>query len=195
MDETSVCLFQGAGKGVIFVDKKRRRDSEPAQAVPSAKRRCCLTHVAFICDRTDLQPLLPQVVIANERTFTAAGLAALQASCPANVKLVRQKSAWNNSALCATIVGWLGEALRPYLGGLQPFLLLDAVGLHTTPAMMRAFNASRIWPILVPARTTWLLQPLDTDAFMRYKAHLRDAYQKARAASQTADLSIEQCVP
>ena len=195
MDETSVCLFQGAGKGVVFVDKKRRRDNEPVQAVPSAKRRCCVTHVAFICDRSDLQPLLPQVVIANEHTFTAAGLAALQASCPANVKLVRQKSAWNNSALCATIIGWLGEALAPHLEGLQPLLLLDAVGLHTTPVVMRAFLASGIWPILVPARTTWLLQPLDADAFMRYKAHLREGCQKARAAHGSADLLIEQFIP
>ena len=194
MDETSVCVFQGAGKGVIFVDKKRRRDSEPVQAVPSAKRRCCMTHVAFICDRSDLQPLLPQVVIANEHTFTATGLAALQASCPANVKLVRQKSAWNNSGLCATIIGWLGEALALHLDGLQPLLLFDAVGLHTTPAVMRAFHASGIWPILVPARTTWLLQPLDTDAFVRYKAHLRERYQKARVANQSADLTIEQFI-
>ena len=178
----------------MFVDKKRRRGLEPAQAVPSSKRKCCVTHVGLICDRSDLQPLLPQVVIANEHTFTAGGLA-LQASCPANVRLVRQKSAWNNASLCATIIGWLGEALRPHLNGLQPLLLLDAVRLHTAPDVLRACRASGIWPVLAPSKTTWLLQPLDTDAFLRYKTHLRKAYQEARVAHQRADLPIELCLP
>ena len=165
------------------------------QRVPAGKQRCCLTHVAFICDRSDLQQLLPQVIIGNERTFTAEGFAALQALCPANVILVRQKSAWNNGVLCGTIIKWLGDALRPHIDAVQPVLLLDAVRLHWAPAVLTACRASGVWPVLVPAKTTWLLQPLDTHAFQPYKAHLREAYQKARAAHQSADLPIEQFLP
>ena len=46
LDETSIKLFQGEGRGTILVDKSRPR---PRRRVPHAKRRCCLTHVAFIC--------------------------------------------------------------------------------------------------------------------------------------------------
>ena len=191
MDETSICLFQGDGKGTVFVDKKRRRE-EPVQMVPRFKRRCCLTHVAFICDRPDLQPLLPQIIIGNFATFHAADFAMLQSRCPPNVTLVRQKSAWNNDRLCAYIVRRLALALRAHINELQPVLLLDAVRLHTTTAVLAACNGARIWPVLVPARMTWLLQPLDTHAFQTYKAHLRARYQSARADLGAGDLSTSQ---
>ena len=42
---------------------------EPHESASRAKRRACLTHVAFIRDRPDIQPLLPQVLIGNETTF------------------------------------------------------------------------------------------------------------------------------
>ena len=191
IDETSVCLFQGDRKGTVFVDKKRRRD-EPVQNVSRGKRRCCLTHVAFICDKPDLQALLPQFIIGNEATFLVGALAGLQSACPTNVHLVRQKSAWNNEVLFASIVRRLGVALRAHSGRFQPVLLMDAVRLHTTGRVLAACSAAGIWPVVVPAKMTWLVQPLDTDAFFFYKAHLQEAYQNARAESATGELDIRQ---
>ena len=84
VDETSVCLFQGGGKGTVIAGKRKIRDRapdgasasvEPVQKVTRTTRRTCMTHVAFVCDRPDIQPLLPQVVIGNERTFPALLLA------------------------------------------------------------------------------------------------------------------------
>jgi len=191
LDETSVCLFQGDSKGNVFVNKKRLRD-EPVQTIPRWKKRCYLTHVAFACDRPDVQPLLPQVIIGNEATLQAADVAALQASCPSNVRLVRQKSAWNNEVLCARIVRWLGRALEPYAATLQPILLMDAARLHTTRRVLAACTRCRIWPVLVPAKMTWLMQPLDTHAFLRYKVSLKKNYERARAASPNRDLGAHE---
>ena len=195
LDETAICLFQGDGKGNVFMSKTC--PSAPVQDVPRRRRRCFLTHVALVCDRTDIQPLLPQVLIANEATFPAGLMPALRAACPANVFLVRQKSSWNNSDLCSQIMRWLGLALLPFRGTLQPVLLLDAVRIHTTPQVLRACVACQIWPLVVPAKTTWLMQPLDTHAFLAFKAHLRNSYQQARVAADVADLDIArflQCV-
>ena len=47
----------------------------------------------------------------------------------------------------------------------------------------------------MPARTTWLLQPLDTHAFRYFKDFLRKAYQKARVTAASSNLSIEQFLP
>lgn len=202
LDETSICLFQGAGKGAVFVQKRRPRGpgepappAEPVQNVPQAKRRCCLTHIALICDRHDLQPLLPQIIVGNERTLPAGAFAALQASCPANVRLVRQTSAWNNAELCGKVVQWLAEALGARLGELQPVLLLDACKLHFSHEVLQACATHGVWPILIPAKSTWLLQPLDTHAFLKYKAYLRGRYQQARIAHARGDLTIEQFLP
>ena len=190
LDETSVCLFQGGGKGTVFVQK--RRGGEPVQRVSRSKRRSCLTHVGLICDRPDLQPLLPQFVIGNFATFLQRDMDSLRGRCPSNVVLVRQKSAWNNDRLCAIIVRRLAIALRAHRADLQVVLFLDAVRLHTAPFVLRACNDVRIWPVLVPAKTTWLLQPLDTHAFQAFKAHLRERYQGSRAELAVGDLNIFQ---
>lgn len=190
MDETSVCLFQGDGKGTVFANK-RQPGGQPVQKVAKSKRRCCLTHVGLICDNPTIQAVLPQVIVGNFRTFLASQLAELQANCPGNVTLIRQKSAWNNSKLCAKIIRWLGKALAPYKGQWQPILLFDAARLHLSKKVFRACSAAGVWPVVVPAKTTWLLQPLDVDAFQQYKAHLKRAYQKARA-SAGGDLSVGQ---
>ena len=155
----------------------------PLSALRHYKRRCYMTHVGLICDRTDLQPLLPQVLVANEATLQAGTLAALKAACPPNVRLVRQQSSWNNGHLCALIVGLIMEALGVHAGLLQVVLILDAARLHFGPPMINACRRHGVWPLFVPAKLTWLLQPLDTHGFSLFKHTLRMAHRRARARS------------
>ena len=71
LDETSVALFQGGGKGTIMCRKRKNPPAaEPHETASRAERGLCLTHVAFICDRPDIQPSLPQVLVAS----TTAGV-------------------------------------------------------------------------------------------------------------------------
>ena len=198
LDETSICLFQGGGKGTV-VCRKRWLESnrEPAQQVASGRKRACLTHIAMVCDRPDVQPSLPQVIIGNEATFKAGDLQTLQAACPGNVHLLRQRSAWSNIEVCKLVVRLLGAALRklshpPLVRKWQPVLLMDACRLHLHASVVAACLAQGIWPIVVPARTTFLLQPLDTHGFKPYKEHLREAYQRARLRTPNGELSVAQ---
>jgi hypothetical protein len=192
LDETSVCLYPGSARGSVFVSRKRMRDGNGR--VAKWKRRCCLTHVGLICDRPGLQPHLPQFIVGNERTFAARQLAALRSSAPANVTLVRQKSAWSNGQLTGTIIRELARRVRGMEaahGKLQIILVLDAARIHFTPHVLRACKASSVWLVLVPAKMTCLLQPLDTHAFSLYKGELRRAYQAARSTSASADGDLE----
>ena len=59
LDETAICLFQGARFGNLFLSKA----DQPAAHVPHTKKRTYLSHVAIVCDDADLQKLLPQVII------------------------------------------------------------------------------------------------------------------------------------
>lgn len=188
LDETSVCLFQGGGKGTVFV--KKSEGKKPKQKVSRGKRRCCLTHVGLICDRSELQPVLPQVVIGNEATFPAKELEALKASSPANVHLLRQKSAWNNIDTLVNIIELLAAALEPHTGELQPVLFLDACKIHLSSRVVAACNAAHIWLVVVPAQMTWLLQPLDTHCFFQYKRQLKESYQAARCEPGCGDIAI-----
>ena len=200
LDETSVCLFQGGGKGTVLCRKRRREATrEVAQPASSSTKRTCLTHIAMVCDRPDVQPLLPQVIIGNEATFKARELLALQTACPGNVHLLRQKSAWINIGVIVGVVRLLGAALRklshpPLVRRWQAVLLMDAHRAHYHRSVLAACLTAGIWPIIVPARMTWLLQPLDTHGFKVYKEHLREAYQRARLLTPTGELSMAQFV-
>lgn len=191
LDETSICLFQGSGRGNVFISKKRVL----RQRVSRATRRRCLTHVAVICDQTEVQPLLPQVILGNEATFQARRMATLRAACPGNVVLLRGKSAWNNHVVCAWIIGLIGHALAPLRDRYQPILLLDASRIHFAPQVLAACRRWRIWVVGVPAQLTWLLQPLDTHGFQRYKAHLRQKYLEARIVAVGDALDIGEFMP
>ena len=194
LDETAVCLFPGGGKGAVLISKKRAREGRP-QVVEKWKKRCYMTHVAMICDQSDIQPKLPQFVLGNERTLKQRDMRALRGACPPNVTLLRQKSAWSNAALTARIVRELGRAVR-LLGArtasVRIVLILDAARIHFHPLVLRACRAEGIWAVFVPAKMTWLLQPLDTHAFALYKSELQQQYQRARLASARAggDLDV-----
>ena len=186
LDETSVCLFQGNGKGNIFVTKKRKL----IQHASRRQRRRCLTHVAVICDQSEIQPLLPQIIIGNRSTLPLRRMRALRAQCSANVVLVRQKSAWNNNALCAGILNRIALALAPFVHKFQPVLLMDACKIHFSRRVLQICVRNAMWVVIIPPLETWLLQPLDTGCFALYKAYLQDEYQNARSLSTDAELTI-----
>lgn len=190
LDETAVCLFYGDVKGNVFESKGRPREF-PGQRVPRWKRRCYVTFVALICDRVDVQPLLPQFIVCNTSTLKASAVAALQAACPSNVTLVRQKSAWNNEALLVQIIEQLGRVLAPFFVDAQPILLMDAARIHTTRRVLSACARASLWLVVVPAKLTWLLQPLDTDVFFGFKACLRKYYQSFRVEAAGGDVGLQ----
>ena len=154
-----------------------------------------MTHIGIVCDDTAIQPLLPQVIIGNERTLLARDMPGLLASCPPNVVLLRRKSAWNDEVVCAWLIRRLGLVLAPYSARYQPVLLMDAAKLHTTRKVLWACDAAGIRVVLVPAKLTFLLQPLDTDGFQMYKRRLRAEYLAARLRSAGRDLTMAEFLP
>ena len=169
-----------------------RKHSRLKQNVPKERARQYMTLVAFVCDQTMIQPVLPQQLIGNEHTFPAKQLGMLRSQCPANVKLTRQKSAWNNEQLCMELLRQLAEALLPYLDKYQPILLFDACKAHLGAKLLLYCHALGIWPLVVPARLTWLLQPLDVNGFWRLKCLVRRAYQSTRIQLRKSDLNIQE---
>jgi len=59
----------------------------------------------------------------------------------------------------------------------QPLLIFYAVPLHLADEVMGEVATAGIWYLVIPARLTWLLQPLDTHAFAKYKRYLNTRFQ------------------
>ena len=177
--------------------RKRQVSGRRGQRVAKWKRRCYMTHIGVVCDRPAVQKILPQFIIANEKTLPARRLAALRRDAPPNVVLVRQKPAWSNRTLTAHVLRQVAAAVAYHVGDIQIVLLLDAAKIHLYEIVLRACRAAGVWPIVVPPRMTFLLQPLDTHVFAVYKWRLLQAYQRARVASgsEGGDLDIAEFLP
>ena len=149
----------------------------PTQHATRNHQRMCFTHVGIICNKAEIQPLLPQVIFVAAHSLSIAAWERLLEDCPRNVFIKRMKKGWNNAAQHKIIIQILGLVLEPYLNTMQPILSFDAVPLHLENAIFDALRIAKIWYIVIPARLTWLLQPLDTHGFMKYKRFLKDTYQ------------------
>ena len=176
LDETDICLYQGARMGNIFAPS----GSLAVQNVSLGMRRTYMTHVAIICDAPHIQPLLPQILICNERTIPKAQLATLRAGLPKNVRLLRQRSAWSNTVLMRWVVRLLGAAVAPFLAEFVPTFLFDASKTHTHATVFAACRRAGLLLGLVPSKMTWLLQPLGIRRFLPFKTHLQREYQVCR---------------
>ena len=57
---------------------------------------------------------------------------------------------------------------------------MDTAPIQLTQAVFRKAQSSGIWCLIVPARCTDALQPLDTHVFSPYKAYLLRSFQDAK---------------
>jgi hypothetical protein len=77
----------------------------------------------------------------------------------------------------------LADSLLPFLNSFQPILIMDCAPCHLHASTVSRAAALGIWVVYVPARLTWLLQPLDVSTFSAYKAFLRKMYSESMQES------------
>ena len=195
IDETAICVHQQSPRGVLCVNRNVAR--ELLHHVPRATRRRYITYVSMICDNEDLQAVLPQYLIGNEATFRQCDMTQLQEGLPRNIHLLRRKSAWCDSKVMVLLLRQLHLAISRHIEGLQPIILWDAAKHHTTPMVYASAKRMGFWPITIPAKLTWLLQPLDTHVFASFKRRLEDAHHAARVRDARGEVAFPhfmQCV-
>ena len=187
VDESSICLHQSGGKGTVFAPR------DTTQRVNQTKKRQSFTLVSFVCDQFELQAIMPQVVICNERTLPARMENRVRKSLPPRMQLIRKVSAWNDSITFARIVRDLGNRLKDHRAHLQPVLLLDSCKLHLHRKLWHAYAAAGIAVVIIPPLTTFLLQPLDSDpyGFNMLKSLLQKECQDKIVRSGSAVIDFE----
>ena len=174
LDETAVPLEFTHTRGIIIKRWGGKKiKNMPKQLANRSAVRCFFTHVAIICDDPAVQPLLPQVLFFASRHLSWKNWSEVQTGLPQNVFVRRQVSGWNNTEQHKVILRILKLSLEPMLATMQPILSFDAAPLHLNPEVLELLGELDIWWQLVPKKLTWLLQPLDTHAFSRYKQFMR----------------------
>jgi len=192
LDETSIRFWYQPRLGLRGRGRDKPRGAGPARQASRAQLRKALTHVAIICDDVALQPYLPQVLLVNERTATVRSLKSWKPIPGCKAEVWRGKSAWINDSVFGDIVTHLGAVLKTHALGRQAILLMDAHTCHFSEMAMAAAYAQDIWPCIIPASMTSLLQPLDTHVFARFKLFLRTRMHQLMLTGKNKDLETEE---
>ena len=197
LDETSVKFWPSARAGNLYVgfdSTRSRAKSASASRVTLQDARCCMTHVALICDDPAIQPLLPQVLICRKTSVRVHQVDAISDLLPPNFKVLVTASAWTNENIMLYIIGLLATALAPFTATRQPILFMDTAPSHLHASIVQKCYEKGVWLGLVPAGTTWAFQVLDTHCFGPFKQVLARRQTDTRSRLGGERLTIVQWI-
>ena len=126
LDETAVAMAYPSVRGMVVSKKRWPCGKVPRQRVSRSSQRSMMTHVCLLTHDKDVQKVLPQYVISNQRSISAKMLQGMEV-VPAEVIFLRRKSAWVTGKVLLQILARLVEALQKYRSKFQPILALDCV--------------------------------------------------------------------
>ena len=189
MDETSVKLWLGGQRGCVVQAGEAASLTPFEQGVTLRARRSAVSLACFVCDDPEVQRLLPQVIVANDRVIPATVAAEFQVSQTGNVFLLRRKSAWVNASTLLRIIALLAAAVAPLLSSRHIIFSMDACPVHLVPEVMRAVAKGGMHFLLLGAQTTKWLQPCDVAVFGSLKHRLRQLYGERQVRSRQAELT------
>ena len=189
LDETSCRLCGETNKGAVAIGQNgSRKDALQGEHRASlSARRAAVTLVAIVCDDTEIQKELPQVVIGSDKVVLQTVSHTLNADPVGRVYCLRQKTAWLDSSRMSTIIKLLGKSLEKFRSTHYFILNMDACPIHCTKEVARACNMARLHLCLVPANMTAVMQVCDTHVFSQLKAFIRQGMEKLRLDSVTGE--------
>ena len=177
MDETSLSSIRGETRGNMHASRKRApsRQCWLGRATPVPLQIPKTTLLATVCSDESYQAYLPQIRLPRCPTGKIAGREDRAALSAAEAPL----EIWHGTRGTVTTPVLLRymNTLRRKLDRLgnqrRIILLLDASPVHISKRCIEAAHTHGFALAFVPARLTWLLQPLDTHVFANLKRDIR----------------------
>ncbi len=186
VDETALTLELAGHSGTL----KQKNKHEPCLLQDIAPTRGTFSNIAFICDTPEVQVLLPPIIVGNEHVLPTNVLDDLRDKLPPNVYLCREKSGWITAAMFAVALRWLARATQHLSETHLLVVLLDCAPIHLHELVWQEAKKQNMALCLIPNGCTWLLQPLDTHVFRKYKAYIRQEYNRQQAVSQRHNVPV-----
>ena len=197
MDETS--LLSPVEKRWGICQRQRNRPQAPPQRKRLGKR-CSL--LALICDHPELQGHLAQVVLPRSfQKEPSERSKEMYASMGAPIEVWHLTSGFNDVKCMMQWLRRIRKQVRQFNSALQILLVFDAHPVHIAGPVLQLCKHLNIRVVIVPARLTWLLQPLDALVFQHFKKKLRQGAITAALATDSGGISwdthmsvVGQCV-
>jgi hypothetical protein len=167
----------------------------PDQVTPNAPPRCSreprTTLIAAICDRAELQHLLPQVTLQKGgKTVTEATLASNAAGSDESLPRWCNSTGMMDASFLRRWVMALRRALFLSHPSTWVVLALDCCPVHLSRHFLLHCTRLGVIIVFIPARTTWFLQPLDVYVFAVLKRRLAQRLHEARWQETGATPSV-----
>ena len=173
LDETAIHRCATKQRGYFCKNKFDAEGNILARNIHKALKRGTATHVAAITNVSAVQGVLPQIFLLNNRTFRKNDI---PDNLPAGMMFWRDVSGWNTGTKMVCILEAIKERIDPFVESSQPIVLLDMAPAHLMPEVYAAAHRLNIWLLFIPAKMTYLLQPLDVACLSSYKCSLRKVF-------------------
>ena len=153
------------GHGSAFSGFARRPASMPRTSL-----------IASVCSSVDVQKVLPQIRVVRGEVGKTPSRAVLAAYADAGAPQIAQHggNGWCTTVLLMWWLRCMMTALRKVKPAASVILVMDACPSHTSDAFLAACSRARVRLVIVPAKMTWCLQPLDTHVFSTLKQRIRE---------------------
>lgn len=185
MDETSLSTTRHGGSGMASL-KRRARVGRPQRAPDCTDRSfVATTYLAVACDCAELQPLLPQIILAKYTQNRVGPPAHVQAQYSTHgfpFEFWHGTAGRTTPRLFRQFCTRLRQAVASFNSSAWIILIVDCSTCHLDAASVAHLRRLGFLTVFVPAKLTWLLQLLDVYCFRAVKRDFREAQAKARLA-------------
>ena len=181
LDETSIAKAYSQMKGTVMLPSAwpEYNSLDMSEHVNKNKTRCHVSYCAIVASDPLISERLPQVLLASRKNMSRSLEQHADVMLGVRTHLWVRDSAWMTQEIFLEILDLLVDALEPYHDFFEFILVFDASRVHFSMDIAQKLWFAEIRIVVVPAKLTWLLQPLDTHVFANFKNNLRKQLQHA----------------
>ena len=196
LDETSIAKAYGKIKGTVMVPSAWKQCSalDVSEHANKSDMHTSISYVAMVANDPLISAMLPQVLVSSRRAVNRALEQEADIMLGVRTHLWIRDSAWLTQEIFLEVLELLLDALEDYQDLFGFILLVDACRVHLSVDVANKLLFAGIRIVVVPAKLTWLLQPLDTHVFANFKNSLKKKLQAAAINSHDGQVQHVQWI-
>ena len=199
MDETGASHAESSKNGYYVTDDTENigRTTRKVKSGSSDYTDMMTSLLGVVCNDPTIQPHLPQIILPKFRgkKEPPAYVQQYYANMGYPLAVMHATTGWNDDTSMKYFLVELRKVVYAKDPDMWILLVLDNARVHVSRAMLRYIKSLGIILLIIPARLTWLLQPLDVYVFAEFKRRARKETTLARLNSEGSSMPVATWIP